>query len=82
MMLSLQAQGCHTLNFVTPSHVVAQIIAGVNIAAQKGLYIPLTNNSGGYDSPEALALLHDIIDIYARYEIQQLTYRAQILQSA
>lgn len=64
MMLSLQAQSCHNINFVTPSHVVAQIIAGVNIAAQKGLHIPLVYNSGGYDSPEALALLHDIIDIY------------------
>jgi len=64
MMLSLQAQGCHNINFVTPSHVVAQIIAGVSIAAQKGLHIPLVYNSGSYDSPEALALLHDIIDIY------------------
>lgn len=64
MMLQLQAQGCHNINLVTPSHVVAQIIAAVNIAAQKGLRLPLVYNSGGYDSPEALALLDDIIDIY------------------
>ena len=64
MMLQLQAQGCHNINFVTPSHVVAQIIAAVNIAAQKGLHLPLVYNTGGYDSPEALALLDGIIDIY------------------
>lgn len=64
MMLQLQTQGCHNINFVTPSHVVAQVIAAVNIAAQKGLHLPLVYNTGGYDSPEALALLDGIIDIY------------------
>ena len=64
MMLSLQARGCHNINFVSPSHVVAQIIAAVHIAAQRGLRLPLVYNTGGYDSPEALALLDGIIDIY------------------
>jgi putative pyruvate formate lyase activating enzyme len=64
MMLELQAQGCHNINFVTPSHVVAQIIAAVEIAASKGLDLPLVYNTGGYDSPEALQLLDGIIDIY------------------
>ncbi len=64
MMLQLQAQGCHNINFVTPSHVVAQIIAAVHIAAQQGLDVPLVYNTGGYDSSEALALLDGIIDIY------------------
>jgi putative pyruvate formate lyase activating enzyme len=64
MMLSLQAQGCHNINFVTPSHVVAQIIRAVHIAARQGLRLPLVYNSGGYDSLEALALLDGIIDIY------------------
>ena len=64
MMLQLQAQGCHNINFVTPSHVVAQIIAAVEIAAHQGLKLPLVYNTGGYDSPEALALLDGIIDIY------------------
>ena len=64
MMLRLQAQGCHNINFVTPSHVVAQIIRAVDIATRKGLRIPLVYNTGGYDSAEALALLDGIIDIY------------------
>jgi putative pyruvate formate lyase activating enzyme len=64
MMLELQEQGCHNINFVSPSHVVAQVLAAVNIAADKGLCLPLVYNTGGYDSPEALALLDGIIDIY------------------
>ena len=64
MMLELQALGCHNINFVTPSHVVAQIIAAVNIAVAKGLDLPLVYNTGGYDSLEALRLLDGIIDIY------------------
>jgi putative pyruvate formate lyase activating enzyme len=64
MMLDLQAMGCHNINFVTPSHVVAQIIAAVDIAANKGLEVPLVYNTGGYDSLEALRLLDGIIDIY------------------
>ena len=64
MMIQLQTQGCHNINLVTPSHVVAQIIAAVATAAEQGLSLPLVYNSGGYDSPEALALLDGIIDIY------------------
>ncbi len=64
MMLTLQSQGCHNINFVSPSHVVAQIIAATEIAARQGLCLPLVYNTGGYDSPEALALLDGIIDIY------------------
>ncbi len=64
MMLQLQEQGCHNINFVSPSHVVAQILAAVEIAAKSGLRLPLVYNTGGYDSLEALALLDGIIDIY------------------
>lgn len=64
MMLELQAQGCHNINLVSPSHVVAQILAAVLVAARKGLHLPLVYNTGGYDSPEALALLDGVIDIY------------------
>lgn len=64
MMLRLQAIGCHNINFVTPSHVVAQIIAAVDVAAARGLALPLVYNTGGYDSSEALALLDGVIDVY------------------
>ncbi len=64
MMLSLQAQGCHNINFVSPSHVVAQILEAVAIAAGEGLRLPLVYNTGGYDSAAALKLLDGVIDIY------------------
>jgi putative pyruvate formate lyase activating enzyme len=64
MMLELQRLGCHNINFVTPSHVVAQIIAAVDDAARRGLAVPLVYNTSGYDSLEALALLDGIVDIY------------------
>ncbi len=64
MALLLQAQGCHNVNLVTPSHVVAQALAAVSIAAREGLRLPIVYNTGGYDSPEALALLDGVVDIY------------------
>ncbi len=64
LMLELQRAGCHNINFVSPSHVVAQILEALDIAAGEGLRLPLVYNSGGYDSPEALALLDGVIDIY------------------
>jgi len=64
MMLALQDHGCHNINLVSPSHVVAQIIAAVSLAVRRGLQLPLVYNTGGYDSVEALHLLDGIIDIY------------------
>jgi len=64
MMLALQARGCHNINFVTPSHVVPQILAAVAIAGERGLHIPLVYNTGGYDALVSLTLLDGIVDIY------------------
>lgn len=64
MMLALQSQGVHNINLVSPSHVVAQILEGVDIAAGRGLRLPLVYNTGGYDEISALALLDGVIDIY------------------
>jgi putative pyruvate formate lyase activating enzyme len=64
MMLSLQSQGCHNINYVSPSHVVPQILAGLLIAVEAGLRLPLVYNTGGYDSLQTLALLDGVVDIY------------------
>jgi putative pyruvate formate lyase activating enzyme len=63
-MLELQETSCININFVSPSHVVAQILEAVLLAAEKGLRLPLVYNTGGYDSLEALALLDGVVDIY------------------
>ena len=64
MMIALQEQGCHNINFVTPSHVVPQILSAVELAVEYGLSIPLVYNSSGYDKVETLKLLEGVIDIY------------------
>lgn len=64
IMVSLQKQGCHNINFVTPSHVVPQILEALPSAIDKGLAVPLVYNTSGYDAVETLKLLDGIIDIY------------------
>jgi len=64
MMLELQACGCHNINFVTPEHVVPQILEALVIAVEHGLRVPLVYNTGAYDSLESLKLLDGIVDIY------------------
>jgi putative pyruvate formate lyase activating enzyme len=64
MMVSLQDQGCHNINFVTPSHMVYAIVRALIIAVPLGLRLPLVYNSGGYDSVQTLQLLDGIFDIY------------------
>ena len=64
IMLELQTMGCHNINFVSPSHVVPQILESLLLAADQGLHLPLVYNTGGYDHLETLALLDGVIDIY------------------
>lgn len=64
MMCHLAEMGCHNINFVTPTHVVPQIIEALIPAIEQGLNVPLVYNSSGYDSIETIALLEGIFDIY------------------
>ncbi|MCK5097503.1 MAG: radical SAM protein [Desulfobacteraceae bacterium] len=64
MMLKLQNEGCHNINFVTPSHVVPQILSALQIAIPQGLSVPMVYNTSGYDKVKTLQLLDGIIDIY------------------
>jgi putative pyruvate formate lyase activating enzyme len=63
-MLDLQNSGCHNINFVTPTHIMPQILKSLEIALGKGLKIPLVYNTGGYELPEIIKLLDGIIEIY------------------
>jgi len=64
IMMLLQQSGCHNINFVTPSHIVPQILSAVEHAVNQGLSVPLIYNSGGYDRVETLKLLEGVFDIY------------------
>lgn len=62
--LDLQAQGCHNINLVTPTHYVAPIVHALELAIPRGFTLPFVYNTNGYDSVETLKLLDGIIDIY------------------
>ena len=64
MMLELQAAGCHNINFVTPEHVVPQILEALVFAVEGGLRLPLVYNTSAYDSMESLRQMDGVVDIY------------------
>ncbi len=75
IMLNLQAEGCHNINLVSPTHVVPQILEALEIAVESGLRVPLVYNSGGYDSVDTLKILEGIVDIYMpdmKYEDEKI----------
>jgi len=64
IMLHLQEAGCHNINFVTPSHVVPQILNALLHAIPQGLEVPLVFNSSAYDRVETLEFLDGVVDLY------------------
>jgi len=64
MMLALQATGCHNINFVTPEHMVPQILEALVLAVGQGLRLPLVYNTSAYDSLESIRLMDGVVDIY------------------
>lgn len=64
IMISLQGDGCHNINLVSPSHVIAPFLEALVEAVEKGLRIPIVYNTGGYDRASALRLLDGLVDIY------------------
>jgi len=64
VMLALQDQGCHNINFVTPEHVVPQIVEALAVAIERGLRLPIVYNTGAYDALTSLKLMDGLVDIY------------------
>ena len=64
MMMELQKRGCHNINWVTPEHVVPQILEALPIAIENGLRLPIVYNTSAFDSLESLRLMEGIVDIY------------------
>ncbi len=64
LMLSLQEQGCHNINFVTPEHVAPQVLEAVLEAVRLGFKLPIVYNTSAYDSLRSIELLDGVIDIY------------------
>lgn len=64
MMLHLQEMGCHNINLVTPTHYSPHIVLAVDRAAAMGLRLPLVYNTCGWERPEILRSLDNVVDIY------------------
>jgi putative pyruvate formate lyase activating enzyme len=64
LMLGLQRQGCHNINFVTPEHVAPQVVEAIAAAVPRGLRIPIVYNTSAYDAVSSLRLLDGLVDIY------------------
>jgi len=64
LMLALQDQGCHNINFVTPEHVAPQVVEAITAAVQRGLHLPIVYNTSAYDALSSLRLMDGLVDIY------------------
>lgn len=64
MMLRLQENGCHNINVVTPTHYSPHILKAIDLAAARGLRLPIVYNTSGWELVEVLTLLDGIVDIY------------------
>ena len=64
MMYELQQEGCHNINFVTPEHVVPQILEALPFAYEVGVRLPIVYNTSSYDSLTSIELMDGIADIY------------------
>jgi putative pyruvate formate lyase activating enzyme len=64
VFIELQDRGCHNLNWVSPTHQVPQLLRALDIAAHRGLDLPIVYNSNAYDSVEVLQLLEGAVDVW------------------
>lgn len=63
-MLTLQDQGCHNIEAVTPTPQLPQLIDSLQLAWEAGLALPFVYNCGGYENPEVIRMLDGMVDIY------------------
>lgn len=64
IFLEQQARGAATLDLVTPTHYVPQIIAALDIAKARGLTLPVVYNSSAYENVETIEALKGYVDVY------------------
>lgn len=64
IFMELQEKGANNINLVTPTHYILLIRRALLAAKEKGLFIPVVYNCGGYEKVESLRLLEGLVDIY------------------
>ncbi len=64
IFFSLEAEGCHNINLVSPTPYIPLIAPAIREAKKRGIGIPFVYNTNGYESVESLKSLDGLIDIY------------------
>lgn len=64
LFLDAQTMGAQTLNLVTGTHFTPSIIASLETAKTKGLFLPVVWNTSGFESVETLAAIDPYVDLY------------------
>ena len=62
--LSLQNNGAHNINLVTPTHYVPYIVEGLQDIKNKELKIPVIYNTSSYENVDTIKMLDKLVDIY------------------
>ena len=64
MMLELQEQGALNINLVTPGHFAPHVLAAVRLAREQGMGLPIVCNTSGYETPEVVRALSEVVDVW------------------
>ena len=64
IMLGLQEEGCQNINVVSPTHFSPHILLALDLAAARGLRLPLVYNTCGWERMDVLGVLDGVADIY------------------
>ena len=64
MMLELEGQGALNINLVTPLHFAPHVREAVGMARAAGLGLPIVCNTSGYERPEVVRALVDVVDVW------------------
>ena len=59
-----QLRGAASLDLVTPTHYIPQIINGIFLAKKKGFHLPVVYNSSGYENIASVELLQSHVDVF------------------
>ncbi|MBN2432569.1 MAG: radical SAM protein [Acidobacteria bacterium] len=92
LFLRLQQAGAATVNLVTGTPFLSALAWAVGVARRRGLQVPVVWNSSGYETEEAVTMLHSFVDIFlpdlktldsdlARRHFQAADYPAVVMKA-
>ena len=64
LFLEQEARGAVSLDLVTPTHYVPQIINATEFARNSGMSLPVVYNSSGYENVSTIEMLLGTVDVY------------------